>query len=278
MKNTLLLLVLMVPLVLFAQDDDGPKPSMLEELPDNEIIIGGPDGANDNGNTTTEFIASNLGATAPTGYSGTTAQSLIDELALNITNGGDGWGATVVVSDNTLAGNGTSGSPLEVDASNINTSDLNNDEGFVTTSNDADADSSNELQTLSKAGNIITLSDGGQSVIDEVNDADASASNELQTIVNTAGTNNLVLSNGGGTVSKRATYHQGKVTATGSSFTLPAAMATSDGAVFSIRGQNLTVSSGTGTYLNVTGTTVTANASLWFPIETGDVLVFLYYK
>jgi len=37
----------------------------------------------------------------------------------------------------------------------------------VTNVNDADADPTNELQTISKAGDIVTLSDGGGSFVDE---------------------------------------------------------------------------------------------------------------
>lgn len=49
---------------------------------------------------------------------------------------------------------------------------------------DADADSTNEIQSLSKNGNLVTLSSvnniGGGAFIDEVNDADADSTNELQ--------------------------------------------------------------------------------------------------
>ncbi|MCD4681208.1 MAG: tail fiber domain-containing protein [Bacteroidales bacterium] len=64
--------------------------------------------------------------------------------------------------------------------------------------NDADADPSNELQTLSKVGKYIELSDGGLSVIDEVDDADNDPANELQ-ILSKVG-KYIELSNGGGSV------------------------------------------------------------------------------
>lgn len=64
---------------------------------------------------------------------------------------------------------------------------------------DADADPTNEIQTISKVGNIITLSDGGGAITDDVNDADASPTNELQT-VSVAGST-VTLSNGGGSFS-----------------------------------------------------------------------------
>ena len=75
---------------------------------------------------------------------------------------------------------------------NIDLSDLDDD-------TDADADPNNEIQTISKSGSTVTLSDGGGSFTDAVDDADASASNELQTL-SQSGTN-VTLSNGGGTIS-----------------------------------------------------------------------------
>jgi hypothetical protein len=64
--------------------------------------------------------------------------------------------------------------------------------------NDADADPTNELQTLTKIGPTVTLSNGGGAFQDQVNDADADPTNEIQTL-NLSGTN-LSLSNGGGSV------------------------------------------------------------------------------
>lgn len=61
--------------------------------------------------------------------------------------------------------------------------------------NDADADASNELQTISKTGNQVTLSNGGGTFTDEVNDGDFDATNELQTI--SLSNDTLYLSNGG---------------------------------------------------------------------------------
>mgnify|MGYP003865162607 CR=1 FL=1 len=61
---------------------------------------------------------------------------------------------------------------------------------------DADADPMNELQTISKAGNTVTLSNGGGTFTDEVDDADADATNELQTLTKVGPT--VTLSNGGG--------------------------------------------------------------------------------
>ncbi len=63
---------------------------------------------------------------------------------------------------------------------------------------DADADPGNEIQTLSKTGSTVTLSDGGGSVNDDVDDADNNPANELQTLSKIGST--IELSDGGGTV------------------------------------------------------------------------------
>ena len=53
----------------------------------------------------------------------------------------------------------------------------------VTNKDDADADPSNEIQSLTKSGNTISLSGGGGSVTDEINDADSDPLNEIQDLV-----------------------------------------------------------------------------------------------
>lgn len=68
--------------------------------------------------------------------------------------------------------------------------------GLTNLPGDADADPTNELQTLSQAGTDITLSDGGGTV--SVADNDNDPSNEFQTLGLSG--NMLTLSNGGGTV------------------------------------------------------------------------------
>lgn len=65
--------------------------------------------------------------------------------------------------------------------------------------NDADPDPTNEIQTISKNGKYIELSNGGGSVMDEVNDIDADPYNEIQDLTRT--NLDITLSNGGGTVS-----------------------------------------------------------------------------
>jgi hypothetical protein len=67
-----------------------------------------------------------------------------------------------------------------------------------TIQNTGDLSATNELQVLSKAGNSITLSQGGGSITDEVNDADADPTNEIQQI-NRVGPV-ISLSQGGGQV------------------------------------------------------------------------------
>lgn len=63
---------------------------------------------------------------------------------------------------------------------------------------DSDGSSSNELQTISKSGSTVTLSDGGGSFTDEVNDSDFDPLNEIQTLSKTG--NSIILTNGGGSV------------------------------------------------------------------------------
>ena len=76
---------------------------------------------------------------------------------------------------------------------------LSNGGGSITDAvDDADPDNTNELQTISKAGMLVTLSAGGGSFTDAVDDADADPNNEIQTL-SQAG-NTITLSNGGGTV------------------------------------------------------------------------------
>lgn len=67
---------------------------------------------------------------------------------------------------------------------------------FIDAVDDSDSSPSNEIQTLSKSGNVVSLSMGGGTFTDAVDDADASPTNEIQTI-NKSGSI-VSLSNGGG--------------------------------------------------------------------------------
>lgn len=186
----------------------------------NGFILIGQGGAN----TAVELNAALVPIDAIGGMTATNVQDALEENRAAIAASGDDWGTQVVASNTTLSGDGTSGSPLGVNSANLNTSEFNNDAGFVTTSNDADSDPSNELQTISKAGSTVTLSDGGGSFTDEVNDADADASNELNIANRPANDNDVTLSNGGGTFSVIGDYYTDVVDISGgaSSVTLPA--------------------------------------------------------
>ncbi len=73
---------------------------------------------------------------------------------------------------------------LSIDTSepeNISIS-LDNSNSVAFSIEDADADSTNELQTITKVGDQVILSDDGGSFTDEVNDADADPTNEIQSI------------------------------------------------------------------------------------------------
>ena len=75
-----------------------------------------------------------------------------------------------------------------VDLSSLDQSNMNVD--------DNDPDPNNEIQTIDKTGNTVTLSNGGGSFTDEVDDNDPDPNNEIQTIDKTG--NTVTLSNGGG--------------------------------------------------------------------------------
>ena len=75
----------------------------------------------------------------------------------------------------------------------VNTSDLTNNSGFITNPADADADATNELQTLSEANGVLSLSNGGGSVT--LTDTDPT--NELQNLSVSSTGDTLHLQNGG---------------------------------------------------------------------------------
>ncbi|MEZ4959360.1 MAG: hypothetical protein R2830_06045 [Saprospiraceae bacterium] len=111
--------------------------------------------------------------------------------------------------DNILTSTSTGLKATEVDGSTTNelqtisksgsTVTLSNGGGsFTDAVNDADASPTNELQTISKTGNTVTLSNGGGSFTDDVDDADASPTNELNTSFSLSGYN-LSLTDAGGT-------------------------------------------------------------------------------
>ena len=64
---------------------------------------------------------------------------------------------------------------------------------------DADADPTNEFQTLTKTGNLVELSNGGGAFEDEVEDADSDPQNEVNTGMLVQG-NELTLTDAGGTL------------------------------------------------------------------------------
>ncbi len=76
----------------------------------------------------------------------------------------------------------------------LNTVTLSDGGGSISV-DDGDSDNTNELQVLTKVGNQVDLSNGGGTCIDEVDDADTDPANEIQTLSNVS--NNLTLSSGG---------------------------------------------------------------------------------
>ncbi|HNW51356.1 MAG TPA: tail fiber domain-containing protein [Prolixibacteraceae bacterium] len=70
--------------------------------------------------------------------------------------------------------------------------------GGMISINDSDADPMNEIQTISKVGNLVTLTKNGGGFVDAVDDADADPTNEIQQLTKSG--NTLTLSKGGGSV------------------------------------------------------------------------------
>jgi len=65
---------------------------------------------------------------------------------------------------------------------------------------DADADPANELQTISKTGSTVTLSNGGGSFTDAVDDADNNPTNEYNTAGSFEPNNTIRITDGGGDI------------------------------------------------------------------------------
>ena len=153
----------------------------------------------------------------------------------NLPTGADNWGAQVVQSDASLTGEGTTGSPLSVDPSQINSSEINNDAGFVTENTQlsqqevrnsyngqaAAGDLSGTYpdpvvlrirgylvrSTAPELGEFLRWDGGGYAPAPiDIDDADADPSNEIQTI--SRSTNSITVDKGGGTESIVDTYTQ----------------------------------------------------------------------
>ncbi|MEM8585412.1 MAG: tail fiber domain-containing protein, partial [Bacteroidota bacterium] len=118
---------------------------------------------------------------------------------------------------------------------------------------DADADPTNEIQTITKAGNTVTLSNGGGNFIDEIDDADADATNEIQTL--SLSGDNLELSNGGGTVDLSGLGGNTPWTVEGSGLGINYTDEVGIGTTSSVNNTKLTVEAETG----LTGMRVTAD-------------------
>jgi len=144
-------------------------------------------------------------------------------------SGADNWGSQVVQVDGTTItgdGDGTPLSGFDGDYGSLsntpaipsNTSDLTNDSGFITNANDADADSNNEIQTLSFANPNLSLSNGGGSVdLSGLSGATYTAGTAINisgtTITNTAPDQTVLLQGAGGT-SVSGTYPNFTITST----------------------------------------------------------------
>ncbi len=100
---------------------------------------------------------------------------------VSLSNGGGSFVDAVDDADNVIGNEYNTSLSL-----NGNTLNLTDNGGTLSVNlaplSDADADPTNELQTISKSGNTVTLSNGGGSFIDAVDDADSNPTNELQSL------------------------------------------------------------------------------------------------
>jgi len=184
----------------------GGDPSSTNELNTSATLTGTNLNITDAGGTITVNMSSlqdgvNDADADPTNEYNTSANLTGTDLNI-IDNGG-----TITVDMSSLVGGGDPSSTNELNTSaNLTGTNLNiiDAGGTITVDmsslqdgvNDADADPSNEIQTLSQTGSTATLSNGGGSI--NVNDADADPSNEIQTLSQTGST--ATLSNGGGSI------------------------------------------------------------------------------
>ena len=152
----------------------------------------------------------------------------------------------------------------------------------VENKDDADADATNEIQMLSKAGSTVTLSNGGGTFTDDVDDADADATNEIQTVSKMGST--VTLSNGGGTFTDDvndadadATNEIQTVTKVGSTVTLSNGGGTFTDAVNDADAdatneiQSLSVSGNTLSLSNSTATVTLPSGSPWSQASSGYI-------
>lgn len=150
----------------------------------------------------------------------------------------------------------------------------------VLNNNDGDRDSTNELQTLSKNGSNISLSENGGTV--SVDDADADATNELQGIILSG--NNLTLSQNGGTVTIPTHWRELGDTifyddfvsigdhsvSTGSRLTIGATNSSGTNIGLEAIAQNGTSNYGVASYVESSSNTLEDHAALWGLTNTDD--------
>ena len=253
---TSLLLMLFCGSMLFAQQtrETVIVPQQIEPLALGEVIYG-----NGTINVKGKLPAAQPVVT-PTGALGSVdVQAALEELQSEIVAAAGG--ESTVQTGPTITGDGSSASPLSVVPAQITTSALNNDAGFISTPDDADADPANELQTIGKSGTTVTLSDGGGTFTDEVNDADADSNNEIQTLSESG--KNITASLGGGTVSKIDPFRTEFFTPTnGSTISIPSAPDVSQISNIRVRRgavPQTVATSGTSSDVTIAGTTLTFN-------------------
>jgi hypothetical protein len=163
--------------------------------------------------------------------------------------------------------------------------------GYLTS--EVDGDITNELQTISKIGQDISLSDGGGTVRDSIltetqvdayvanngyltSEVDGSVTNELQTISTSGAAGNITLSDGGGTLTLNVNDADSNVSNEGS-LTVGAGTSTTSLINSNTSGSTpVTLTAGTNITLSETGNNITIAASgggssLWTEGSNGDI-------
>jgi hypothetical protein len=95
-----------------------------------------------------------------------------------------------------------------------NVSTFTNDAGYVTTSNDADADPANEIQTLSVVGNNLTISGANTVAIPQTTYTAGTGINVTGTTITNTAPNQIVSITGGGATTVTGTYPSYTVSST----------------------------------------------------------------
>ena len=107
-----------------------------------------------------------------------------------------------------------SGNYSDLNGVPVNVSSFSNDAGYITSPNDADADPANEMQTLSVAGNNLTIVGGNTVAIPQTTYTAGTGINVTGTTITNTAPNQIVSITGGGATTVTGTYPSFTVSST----------------------------------------------------------------